>query len=1072
MRKFNHWISTMTAVLLLAAVGTGCSARMKASYHLHRAEEYFNAGKYQDASIEYQKVLRDAPDNAQAWSRLGIIYFNQGRPLEAFPILVKAAQLDTNNLELRLKLGMVYLALGKTKEARDEVGFVLDQNPQDPQAPLLLADASVTSNEIAAARQRLQRLSQKGETAPLDVALGILAFHQHDPKTAETFFKLATARDPKFSDAYSELGNIYLLEHDLKQADAALKKAADLAPVSSGKGVRYAQFKILTGDPATGKKLLQALVKKDPGYLPAWIALAQLAAAEKKYDDSFTLVGNVLSRDPRNLEGLILKAHLELLQGKTAQAVTDLEGTSRMFPKSPVVLYQLAMAYLANQQSDKAIGSLNQALNLNPKFAEATLLLAQLQIRSGNADSATASLRQLLQQEPGLRQAQLLLADAYRAQGSPDNAIRIYEELEKSYPTNSEVPLLLGVTYLQQKQNAEARAEFEKALRLAPDSLSALQQLVSLDVSEKQYTAARQRVQQQVEKHPKSPELQLLLGQVLAAQGETNQAEATLSKSIELQPDSQAGYLMLAQLYDAAGQDAKALTQLQTLLGKDPQNASALMLMGIIKNSEKDYVGARDAYEKLVAADTNNAVALNNLACVYADHLNQLDQAYQLARQARNLAPADPAIADTLGWILFRQGQYAAALDPLEQGADKLYRMPTVQFHLGMAYYMMGDEAEAKAAFQRALQLKQDFPEQAECRQRLAILAIDPQTAGTKTRVWLEDWTAKNPGDSIALLRLAALYRREGLTDKAIAAYEAAAKASPQNLAVMKNLAVLYASKDPAKALTWANAAYKLAPNDPGITHLLGRLNFQTGDYSWALTLLQLTAQAQPMDPSVLYDLGEAYYSMGRVDEARTAMQNALNNGNNFVQSSEAKRFLAMTDLANRPSQAVAMQAQVQETLKAFPNYVPALMVEAVIAEQQTNLPTAERIYTDVLKRYPDFAPAQEQLAILLSNNPENDSGAYPLAVKAHAAFPNNPEVAKALGIIVFRQGDYARAVELLRDSAHQMHQDPEVLYFLGMAQYHLNHREECKSALQKALNLHLAGRQAASAEQVLAELK
>ena len=68
----------------------------------------------------------------------------------------------------------------------------------------------------------------------------------------------------------------------------------------------------MTGDPDTGKRLLQDIVKKTPDYLPAWIGLAQLAAAEKKYADGTTLLGNVLSRDPQNLEGLLLKGRLEL----------------------------------------------------------------------------------------------------------------------------------------------------------------------------------------------------------------------------------------------------------------------------------------------------------------------------------------------------------------------------------------------------------------------------------------------------------------------------------------------------------------------------------------------------------------------------------------------------------------------------------------------------------------------------------------------------------------------------------------------------------------------------------------
>ena len=1057
--------------MLLAIVGAGCTAKVKESYHLKRADRYFNSGQYDQAEIEYKNVLQNAPQNAQAWSRLGVIYFDQGRLLEAAQILGRARQLATNNLEVRLKLGTIYLEAGKLKEARDEASFVLDKIPRDDQAPILLAEAAAT-NEITETRLRLQKMLQTGETAPLEVALGALSFRQGDLKTAEADLKRAVTLDPKFSDAYAVLGNLYVAQNDLKQADQAFKTAADLAPPRSGKGLQYAQFKIVTGDPDTGKRLLQDIVKKTPDYLPAWIALAQLAAAEKKYADGVILLGNVLSRDPQDFEGLLLKGRLKLQQGDPAQAINDFERMAKMFPQAPAVYYQLALAHLANNETDKAISNLSQAVNLNPKFADAILLLAEIQIRSGNAGPAIVSLEQLTQQQPQIMHARLLLADAYRAQDSLDSAVQIYRELEKAYPQNPQVPLLLGTAFLQQKKNTEARKEFDRALELAPDYLPALEQAVNLDLMEKQYAAAQQRVQQQAGQNPKAAALQLLLAKVLVARGDTNQAESTLLKAIELQPDSQLAYLMLAQFYTAANQNQKALADLQAALAKNPKDVAALMLMGITYSAEKDYKDARDAYEKLLAIAPNNGVAINNLACLYAEHLGQLDKACQLARQARDLAPTDPSIADTLGWILYRKQQYSSALSLLRESADKLYAVPEAQFHLGMTYYKMGDEANARTAFQHALQLNEDFPQKSECNQCLAVLAIDTKTAGADTRAWLEKRVANQPDDPIALGRLAAIYQREGTVDKAIATYEAALQANPQNVMAMVNLARLYAPKDTQKAFNLAKAAYKLTPNDPLVTYTLGRLAFLTGDYEWSLNLLQLTAQVQPQNPEVLYDLGEAFYSVGRVPDARIAVQNALQTGAPFSRTDEAKRFLAMTDLADKPAQVLAAQSQVGEILKSAPDYVPALMVKAAIAEQKSDLAMAGRTCEDVLNRYPDFAPAQKQLAILYAKDPNNDAKAYPLAVKARAAFPGDPEVAGALGIIVYRQGDYSRAANLLQESARQRNGDAELLYYLGMAQYHLKNRAESKTALQKALDLNLSGTPAVEAKRILAELK
>ena len=63
--------------------------------------------------------------------------------------------------------------------------------------------------------------------------------------------------------------------------------------------------------------------------------------------------------------------------------------------------------------------------------------------------------------------------------------------------------------------------------------------------------------------------------------------------------------------------------------------------------------------------------ALNNLACLYTERLNDLDKAYDLARKAHDLQGNDPAIADTFGWVLSKRGEYQQALAILQESAAK-----------------------------------------------------------------------------------------------------------------------------------------------------------------------------------------------------------------------------------------------------------------------------------------------------------------------------------------------------------------------------------------------------------------
>lgn len=1075
MRTFTHFISTIVLLVALAIAGAGCSRGAKEARALGRANRYFDSGQYDRAEVEYINVVRLDRQNAQAFGRLGIIYAEQGRLNRALPTLLHARDLAPTNTEVRLKLGLIYLTGGQLKEARNEATLVLDRMPQSEEAPLLLADAAVAPEDIAQVRQRLQKLVlPDAKRAPCEVALATLALRAGDTNTAEASLKRAQSLDPKLGAVYSGWGSFYLIQKDLKQADQALKTAAELSPSRSPRRLQYARFKSQTGDLGAAKKMLQEMTQKTPDFLAAWMALAEIAAAEKnaadtKYAESTALLAKVLARDPDHYDALLMDAGLKLASGETLKAVAGFERLAKLYPKAARAQYNLALAYLANNETVKAVASLNQALSLDPKYADAIVRLADIRIRQGDVNPAAASLRQLVQQQPGRTDAQLLLADLYRAQGNFDDSLAIYRKLGELFPQNPQVPMLSGAVLLQQNKTAAARKSFSSALELAPDYLPALGQLVELDLQEKKYPDAMQLITKQLERTPNTAELHLLQARVNLAQGNTNQAETGLSKAIELQPDYRAAYLLLAQIYVASNRQQKALEDLHQDLAKNPKDTMALMQIAIIQTLQKDYKGARDSYEQILSINSRHSQALNNLAYMYSEQLGQVDKAYEKARRARELLPSDPHVADTLGWILYRKEQYPQALNLLQESAAKLSDEPEIQYHLAMAYYMVGGEAPARIAFQRALQGNRDFPGKNEISRRLAVLDVNPKTT-TDSLPDLEKKLAQDGDDPVALTRLAAIYERNGATDKAARTYEAALKLSKSNVKAMIGLARIEA--DAKKGFDRAKEAYQLSPDDPDVSHVLGWLAYQTGDYKLSLNLLQETARQQPGNPELLCHLAQAAYSRGQVSDAETALRSALAAGKTSPQADQARRFLDLLALSANPATDQSSIDRVGQILKSEPANAPALMAMAAIDEKKSDPNAAASCYEKVLGQFPDFFPASRRLAILYSEDPARDARAYDLAVKAREAFPDDPDLARTLGILLYRQKDYARSVKMLKESADKMSGDASLMYYLGMAQYKLNQRTDSKKTLQRALDLNLPGKLAAEAQRVLNELK
>jgi len=1065
----------LLAAVLAVLVGSGCSKQARKARYADRAEKYYEAGDYNRAEIEYKRVLRLDPGNFKAVYRLGSIYESQGRLMRAAAFLFGARSMDTNNLDVRVKCGYVLSASGKTKEARDEAVFVLDRNPAHPEAPLLLVDTIRDRNEIPAIRGVLERYRQRGgETVAYHLAMGNLAMLEGNSADAEPAFKRALAMDPKSGAANFALGSFCLVKGDLKQAETYYRTAIDLEPVRSNRRLRYVDFKLQTGAVAEAKKLLEETVEKAPDYLPAYKRLAQIALSERKFDECAAALRKVLIREDSDFDALMLRGRMRLLQQQSAEAVKEFTQLAAKYPRVPSVHYNLAIAHLLNRDLAKAIASLNEAVRIEPDYTDAVMLLSELNLRKGDASAAIASLRQLLQRQSNNVPAHLLIANAYLARQMPDEALGVYRRLASMMPTNPQPPFLMGRVLRSQGKIQEARQAFEKAANFAPDDLVLLEQLVDLDLSERKYDSALKRVTEAINKDPKSAGAQLILATVHLAQGMTNQAESVLKKVIELDPDARPAHLMLAHIALQSNRRDQALQQLETLLAKNPNDLAALLQIAAIHEGSGDYRAAAGWYEKVLAVSTNSPVAMNNLAYLYSERLGQLDKAHELAQRARDLRPNDPSVADTLGWILFKRGEYGKALQLIKESAEKLDSEPEIQYHLGAAHYRLGEEDMARLALQRAVESKREFPGKDEAARMLSVLSIDTKSSSDQGISLLEKALAAHPGDVIAASRLAAIHEQRGAVDKAVGVYKQALSANPNSAALTVKLAELYAvrMRDPKQALEYARAAWKLAPEDPYIAHALGRIALGAGDAEWALRLLQTSARLRPNQAEVLYDLAMAYYETGDVGQAEANLKIALQADARFSRAADARQLLSLIDLANNPGKADQAAAEIDKALKANPNSVPALMAAAAVYEQRGNKTGAIAAYEGILRLKPGFKPAVRKLALSYAENPSDASKAYDLATKAREAYPQDAAVAKALAVLAYQRGEYAKSAQLLKESARKLTSDADVMYYLGLAHYKLNEKTDSRQALQKALAMNPKSPMAAEATNILQKLK
>ena len=200
-RGGRRWILLILVSLLAAGGGVWLwHSRLPAvrvARYLARAERHIRQEQLREAVIEYRNVLRVAPGHRLAVRQLGLVHFQLGELRPAFPYLLAARERDPGDLTIRLMLGRVYLLGNAPGSARQEAAFVLEREPRNADALVLLGGASRTREEIDATIRRVEAVTPGIESPPrLRIALADLYLRKRDVPAAERLLREAVAREP------------------------------------------------------------------------------------------------------------------------------------------------------------------------------------------------------------------------------------------------------------------------------------------------------------------------------------------------------------------------------------------------------------------------------------------------------------------------------------------------------------------------------------------------------------------------------------------------------------------------------------------------------------------------------------------------------------------------------------------------------------------------------------------------------------------------------------------------------------------------------------------------------------
>ena len=196
--------------------------------------------------------------------------------------------------------------------------------------------------------------------------------------------------------------------------------------------------------------------------------------------------------------------------------------------------------------------------------------------------------------------------------------------------------------------------------------------------------------------------------ELLDQQGRSEEARLVLT---QVQPanaeQAKRKSLALSRWYRENGQHPQANATIEQALAQSPEDDDLMLEQSLVLEKLQRHEEMETVLRKLMRTRPQDPHAFNALGYSLADRGIRLSEARALIVQALELAPNDPFIQDSLGWVEFRLGQREEALRIL-QAAFKARPDAEIAAHLGEVLWSLGRRDEAGRIWREGLLLKSD----------------------------------------------------------------------------------------------------------------------------------------------------------------------------------------------------------------------------------------------------------------------------------------------------------------------------------------------------------------------------
>lgn len=476
----------------------------------------------------------------------------------------------------------------------------------------------------------------------------------------------------------------------------------------------------------------QAFITRDPGV----IARAVSTASYQKNNDALQELGVLWAEvEPESLQARNMAFYAQAQRGNFDLAFEHAEFLLRQNNGKYMVLLpsytaeldeahrlRLLKHYVAGEQNhpnnrdlllgktlllaqldriDDALNTVQQILNNHPDDQPARLVVSQILHKAGRYEASIEALKQGLKRSPQSQQLQLQLV-RFVAEKDLPLAVEKMTALAEQAPANYKFKLALALLHRENHDPEPAKEIYRKLIDNGHSTSQAHYQLAVMAEQNQQFDEALKHYHS-VSSNDLFLQATVRISQILANRDQLNDARLYLHKlRLDYPNHTSAFYQIESQLLieQQVHQSAQAL--LDEGLAEHPDNIELLYSRSLVHEKLGNLAATERDLRAILERDTNNASALNALGYTLANRTDRYDEALELIQRALAIKPNDPAIRDSLGWVLYKRGEYDEALGHLRAAMNTMPD-PEVAAHLGEVLWATGEEEEARSIWQDAI---------------------------------------------------------------------------------------------------------------------------------------------------------------------------------------------------------------------------------------------------------------------------------------------------------------------------------------------------------------------------------